>query len=961
MKTKKTNKIFSKIIVLVIVQVLLLSNISWAQESSTLSPPIQININIFERNYQMLLPSSYEKMFFSRLQNLLSKIGVEKIDLSIFSIAQFDGDYYIYLKNGENGNQTAKKLTYIPLSPILEELSYVDVLKNKFIKDTIIDIDKNLTMIPRLSFYDKALPHLYEKLFKVIFHQRLLSILTRTERRVVLEGQEGEKENFYFRVGKTSIKETELEFCPKNEFIQKKYLSVPNNFALVPNEGAAIRFGFSLIWQSNDQENANEGLFPSLHIYQVQPKSGLMRLVREKKLFKECGRRGVEDIVRVARELGIEPITGIYEKAVSFDIAMPGSVFSHRNRSFSYEYTFNKSFELNAAKNLWMWNETELLKRSLDKTNLHRGYDLFEVEVESGVWRWVIKAKDLNGMTQYLDVLKLISYFKKNNLKANITLENQISYIKQQSVVNDSSPQVILQNLRLIAKGDFEAVLNMPRELIDLLSQVKAKDSQDTAIEAMRKLITQDRNGKINDIRSGVITLESPIIYNRLEIKALRLKGIYPQVENNQVLEYLKGKGKTPGVPTSDEYGRIINDGPATTSYGTTSYEDAKAELMFDQKLLQAGISVDMPLAEGYYNKITFNNQRVGFSIFGMEDEQDIRLKHSRDTKYLKQMAVLLRAMHDAGFAHRFPYFGNFGLVRTKQGEKLVIRDLECMIELNKINSSPIITYRWLDIQRILWDFLLHRQGHPDEMILVPTDRTVELVPEFVKGYFGENWRDYIDISKMPRLTDEESLGWLFNLEIAEALKPYLKENKNPRDISQGSIYKALEKIEKEKYPQPISADNETETATIEEQITPAIEKIVHPVKKKVNFSALKITRIYDQPEAVKIIDDWFKSYPAGLTISKRLWLRELSLHPGCVFYVARVNNDIFGLMISYADENNDLCLSRIEIAPGFKEEEIIKRELIYRALSHRPTALSKVYLLKQHLGNRENLIEQAI
>ncbi|MCK4994607.1 MAG: hypothetical protein KAS13_06145 [Candidatus Omnitrophica bacterium] len=348
-------------------------------------------------------------------------------------------------------------------------------------------------------------------------------------------------------------------------------------------------------------------------------------------------------------------------------------------------------------------------------------------------------------------------------------------------------------------KGAHPATLNIFDDDFNVFSTLKVKGENLTVLEKIEQVITEDKTGKITDGRSDLIVFEKPIKYREMTIKALslRLKAVLPQVENGEVLEYVEGAGKTPGVPTANNDGEILNTGPINTPFGTMLYENALREYKYHQRFMAKNIPVDTPIGEGYYNDLLFRGNKVGFVLFVMESVQDDRCNPKDDEEHVEALAGLLRRIHDAGFIHRFPHFGNFAKMRTPEGIKFIAKDLDRVLEIGGFPEGKqevmTIAFRWLDTSRMLWEYLTDYREWPDET--APMKSTFQVVQKFARGYFGKNWQKYINPKDIAISVESEKLGYLFHWEIWSVIKEYTQENTIPTDISQGKIYQALKMI----------------------------------------------------------------------------------------------------------------------------------------------------------------------
>lgn len=383
----------------------------------------------------------------------------------------------------------------------------------------------------------------------------------------------------------------------------------------------------------------------------------------------------------------------------------------------------------------------------------------------------------------------------------NLSALSNILQIEVNEKLGPDNDQRIQPMAGLDLDGDFSAHLDIPEELIQIFSQVRVKDSTQTIMERLREIVTTDSQDAREDGRSDVISFAHAITWQGADIKSLRCKGIYPQVNGEQVKEYTKGDGYVSTIPSINENGQIYCLEEKKNPFGTILYKRAQYEFKMHEELTSKAIAVDVPLGIGYYNDISFQGQQVGFALYGLESEQDLRCNTADYMNCLTQMGELLRKIHDAGYVHRYPHFGNFGMVKTTDGIKVVAKDLGSMFRINDMAGEnfqeQVIAFRWLDISKMLWGYLQYQMEFTDE--ISPTKRTLQAVPQFVSGYFGDNWPDYIDTKNIFTM-NEDKLGTLFDKEIVNLYNRYINPGYDPAHISDsGEIYKALYKISQQK------------------------------------------------------------------------------------------------------------------------------------------------------------------
>ncbi|MFH1387469.1 MAG: hypothetical protein ABIH50_07380 [bacterium] len=253
---------------------------------------------------------------------------------------------------------------------------------------------------------------------------------------------------------------------------------------------------------------------------------------------------------------------------------------------------------------------------------------------------------------------------------------------------------------RQIKKGyRYSVKLTELKPFVDALM----KTPHDHELFCQRATYSLEVDLKIKDRRSVVLMLRDPIDVEGKKIKALRLKGVFPQRgKRHTVKSYSDGSGVVDRAYLFEEKAQI-KTGPYTPgAMGTMTAGYLTKEVEAAQKL---DGQTDLLLGYGIYENFTYLGKPVGFVVYGMERVVDSRMaSYSSPTEILallNKTGQALRACHEAGVIHGFPHLGNVAL---DPGQKVRLVDLETASLLPYIPSHLWPSNMYFDLARTTWD-----------------------------------------------------------------------------------------------------------------------------------------------------------------------------------------------------------------------------------------------------------------
>lgn len=269
------------------------------------------------------------------------------------------------------------------------------------------------------------------------------------------------------------------------------------------------------------------------------------------------------------------------------------------------------------------------------------------------------------------------------------------------------------------------------------------------------------------DERTITFKLRAPITIAGRIIRALRLKGISPVVSGNNVKRYSKGKGfndRTIYCNKGDEIRLTITKPEDYPAEGTMTLERLEREIVAAIKM--GSDITDTILGFGSFENISYMGKPVGFAIYGMEREEDIRvgelLNRAKSSEALTEYypaitesARLLRETHDKKIAHGslHPYNIAFD---GKDHLRLVDLDLSFDFSNRPAIDHPGIIYA--DLLRPIHDYYQY-SVYKDKCVFRHS-----LLTRFLLKYFKENRLSYyVKLLEIHLDTKYEEKGYQFD------------------------------------------------------------------------------------------------------------------------------------------------------------------------------------------------------
>ena len=306
----------------------------------------------------------------------------------------------------------------------------------------------------------------------------------------------------------------------------------------------------------------------------------------------------------------------------------------------------------------------------------------------------------------------------------------------------------------VIPKGDGIRYAVELTEIRSFLNRLSASDR-----DLFTKRATFSIKSCDQDERTVIIPLQSPLEIEGKTIYALRLKGVYPQAKEGLVLPYKEGNGFVSYLlPVTGK--DIISSTTERTDFsaqGSMNLKRLKSEVL---TALELGPNrTDMLLGFGTYEDLQYNGQPVGFSVYGMERKDDVRVLTYLKTKYGERMSHdreerprwaiipptstilaqntgrLLREMHEIGLIHGYPHLGNYGILDPQQCRLL---DLDTAVRMSTIPAEQRAAFIYLDLARVINDFMKDKYSilSKEEDHSIPNACFMPLLPHFLYGYF---------------------------------------------------------------------------------------------------------------------------------------------------------------------------------------------------------------------------------
>jgi len=310
-----------------------------------------------------------------------------------------------------------------------------------------------------------------------------------------------------------------------------------------------------------------------------------------------------------------------------------------------------------------------------------------------------------------------------------------------QKVANLVGRHPRLQNVN---RGQYRHAIQLA-QITPFLNSLSAND------RSVLNLVATATHDKVKpDHRSQIIPLEQPIQSEGREILSLRLKGVYPRVtEDGKVKPYVEGNGYLKRIMEPAGETRVAvrmeRDASEISPYGSLRLERLTKEI--ETALILGPKMTDQLLGFGVYEDLRFDQQPIGFLIYGMERKEDVRMighlsSHVRQTGRLPEAedqaiksGSLLRSMHDQELIHGFPHMGNYAVIGDRSARLL---DLDATVKLGSVPAEDRAAYLYLDLSRAINDYQRHflyediYDGEVDYEYVPSTP----LLPFFLWGYF---------------------------------------------------------------------------------------------------------------------------------------------------------------------------------------------------------------------------------
>ena len=178
-------------------------------------------------------------------------------------------------------------------------------------------------------------------------------------------------------------------------------------------------------------------------------------------------------------------------------------------------------------------------------------------------------------------------------------------------------------------------------EITPFFGRITANDQN-----MFRNMATCAMEAADEDIRSNMFSLRAPFEAEGATIRALRLKGIYPKVNDEGIVwPYTQGAGFSYKDVSVTDTGKIVGhtrkDPDDFDSCGTVKLSCLLNEI---SGAISLGPKITDPLLGfGTYDGISYNEQPVGFLVYGTERTGNTRLK-----RFLIQQAIIKGSAPDA-------------------------------------------------------------------------------------------------------------------------------------------------------------------------------------------------------------------------------------------------------------------------------------------------------------------------
>src|SRR3989339_990328 len=125
--------------------------------------------------------------------------------------------------------------------------------------------------------------------------------------------------------------------------------------------------------------------------------------------------------------------------------------------------------------------------------------------------------------------------------------------------------------------------------------------------------------------RNHLLPLVSPLKIGRSEVTAIRAKGLAPNLSKNGEVRLHRGQGYVKNPLHINEEGRISFEDSALGQPEMGAFLE-EAEKEFRVALALGPAITDHALGYGAFDRLNFQRQRLGFSLFGQAHPYDLRL-----------------------------------------------------------------------------------------------------------------------------------------------------------------------------------------------------------------------------------------------------------------------------------------------------------------------------------------------
>ncbi len=311
--------------------------------------------------------------------------------------------------------------------------------------------------------------------------------------------------------------------------------------------------------------------------------------------------------------------------------------------------------------------------------------------------------------------------------------------------------RILMRMAHLEFRGRHQAVAHF--------NQVLWRRVGDVDRRRIQQVITDTRYGaKELDGRSLVHVLEEPIPFRRSAILSLRFKGIAPDLKRDGAIPEHRGGGYV-AHPTL-----VREDGTAYPKASNRGSPEGGIRARNAQEEFANAVAVgrdltDIAFGHGTYPELQYHGENLGFVIYGMETEADLRfwrdfvrpridnLKYGYpcgpysimiDTKLIaltKLFGEAFAKFHGQGLIHRFPHLGNIGVIQKDETPiQVKIRDLTDCLKVSDLTPAQAYGYLALDLARVMDDICGNNKADNGEEFI--DINFADLLPHFLDAYF---------------------------------------------------------------------------------------------------------------------------------------------------------------------------------------------------------------------------------